>query len=103
MEYCFDKGIPHSVFLGREISPGDSYWLESDQDKVLAYAAYKSEICPRCGTRESDWVGEDGKLLANPPFYFDTIQCHGCVDKEQAMSEVPSSRVGVSPVLKVNS
>ncbi len=46
---CHDSGIPHGRFLA---------WSELDQDKALAYAAYKASVCQGCGTREAEWDGD---------------------------------------------
>lgn len=47
-------------------------WSEDDQDKALAYMRAKLEICPECGTRESEWAEEQYAYVAHP------TRCRGC-------------------------
>ncbi len=64
---CHDRGIPHSRFLS---------WAELDQDKALAYAAYKASVCQGCGTRAAEWEPEKGG--DKHAYAAATSTCPGC-------------------------
>lgn len=42
-------GIPHSVFSGRAVEPGEPYWLARDMDLALAYKREQDATCGGCG------------------------------------------------------
>ncbi|WP_256789808.1 hypothetical protein [Frankia sp. AvcI1] len=48
---CHAWGIPHSRFLA---------WPDVDQDKAVAYARFRAECCPQCGTRDAEWDPAEG-------------------------------------------
>lgn len=64
---CHEWGIPHSEFLA---------WDELDQDKALAYARFRHEACPGCGTRPDEW---DPKRGGDAGAYEPAVHtCPGC-------------------------
>ncbi len=76
---CHQWGIPHSRFLS---------WPEDDQDKAVAYARYKAESCPQCGTRDSEWDPAEG----GDRFAYRAVEhiCAGCQtrgDLERALQD----------------
>lgn len=79
-------GIPHSVFLS---------WSEDDQDKALAFEEVKSEVCPQCATRESDWVDDEGYPLDDPRFQPVTHRCHGCAEIAKLKRTIPDDEEGI--------
>lgn len=80
LAYCVSAGIPHSVFLGRVVGPGDPLWLPDDTDKVLAFRRWERDLCPRCATREKDWFGDDGEPLVPAPLEAVLRRCPGCAE-----------------------
>lgn len=83
MAYCGPRGIPHSVFGGREVLPGAPIWLPRDRELALAWAAEERATCPGCGSKPADWYDEDGKLRYPPPFVAIPIRCPACEAKGQ--------------------
>ena len=67
MALCDRWGIPHGHFLG-----APNIWTDVDQEKALVYAAWKSKVCPNCGTHSDDFECE------NEPYLASTIRCAGC-------------------------
>jgi hypothetical protein len=81
--------------------PDEPYWTEEDYSKVMAYTEYDAEICSRCGTREEDWVDENGIPLTPPRLFADTHKCYGCEQLEHMSESIPhESAKGVRPILK---
>lgn len=64
MDYCGPHGIPHSVFLGRPVRPGDSQWLDTDRELALAWARNKAATCSSCGTRHDEWAEDRDAYVA---------------------------------------
>lgn len=84
--YCEDKGIPHSVFLGRVVGPDDPYWLPEDRAKIIAWRLEKAEKCTRCGTADWEWD-------ADPDAYTPVAQrCMGCHKINVASEEFSRDR-----------
>lgn len=80
MAYCGPRGIPKSIFLGREWpTAGEPMWTEDDTDVALAWLRDQRERCPRCGSTPGDWpVDEKGRLLPDPPLDAYVHTCIGC-------------------------
>jgi hypothetical protein len=66
MAYCYEKGIPHSVFLE---------WHPEDRAKTIAYAIEQSQRCNMCGTAEWEWKENRFAYTAVDEF------CQGCYNK----------------------
>lgn len=81
--------------MGRPIRNGEALWTQEDRDKFYAFLAYKSEICQNCGTRESDFVDENKRLLEFPLYEPVTHKCYGCASKRQLEDTIPSGEKGV--------
>jgi hypothetical protein len=83
MSYCFEQGIPHSVFL--------SQWSPTDRAKVLAYNLEAAARCSMCGT--ADWEWQRDKRAYSPQVKV----CLGCYYKDSARTDeqydTPGSRV----------
>jgi hypothetical protein len=73
LDYVVPLGIPHSVFLGRVVAPGDPTWLDTDRELALAWQHNKRETCPGCGTRPDEWAEDEDAYLS------DHVQCQGCL------------------------
>lgn len=95
MGYCVDKGIPYSVFCGRTQEMGTPYWTDDDRQKVMAFLEFKAELCPRCGTRESDWVDDEKRFLDEPKYEAITHKCFGCSEINRISSTIPEGQTGV--------
>jgi hypothetical protein len=86
MDYCGERGIPHSTFLGSR-RPG--VWTDDDQDKAIAWQRHKKAICPGCGTRAEEWSDD------RHAFVGDQVRCLGCEVLEQERENVPEGAKGV--------
>ncbi len=95
MAYCYENAIPYSEFMGRPVFNGKSRWLESDVDRVLAYEYFRFELCPHCGTKDSDWVDDKGRWLDDPLYEAVTKRCFGCEEVARLRESVPSDQKGV--------
>jgi hypothetical protein len=85
---CKSYRIPHSQFLG----VGDGTWTERDRAKALAYEEWARGVCPQCGTREADWVDEQGDY--NDAYIATTHKCFGCEEIAMKQREIPEGRGG---------
>jgi hypothetical protein len=63
LEWCTDKGIPHSEFLS---------WSPEDRAKVLASLLESRKRCPSCGTSDWEWEEDRGAYQAMQHV------CQGC-------------------------
>lgn len=72
MAFCNERGIPHSVFLGRVVGPGEPQWLPEDRAKAIAAVLEKGEVCGRCHT--ADWQWEEDPHAFEPV----KLNCKGC-------------------------
>jgi len=90
MSYCYDKGIPHSVFLE---------WNPDDKAKTIAYALESSARCTMCGTAPWEW--EENKYAYTA---IDEL-CHGCYQKsaftDQESRSLPGTNVKLVPMTPV--
>jgi hypothetical protein len=78
MEYCGPRGIPHSMFLGRETGP---QWTDDDREKALWWLIHDREKCPNCGTRPDEFDPEEG---GDPHAYeWHSSHCRGCEIRAQ--------------------
>lgn len=87
MALCHQWGIPYSQFRG-----GDGTWSSLDRDKALAYAEYLRGACPQCGTRESEWVDEQGEYV--DAYIATTHTCFGCEEVATKQKEIPPGQAG---------
>lgn len=69
MNYCAERGIPHSEFLR---------WDESDRGKALAWHVEQAQRCQMCGTAKWEWE-EDRHA-----YHVVEEICPGCEMKEYA-------------------
>jgi hypothetical protein len=72
MEYAGPRGIPHSVFLGRVVGPGEPQWLDADRDKAIWWMIHQRQACPECGTRPDEWADDPDAYVPEPH------HCRGC-------------------------
>lgn len=85
---CDEYKIPHSTFLE---------WDVADRAKTIAYRRWKSQQCPRCGSRDEDWIDDEGRLLEIPALRVTAHKCFGCAEIEGARDDVPAEeRSGVT-------
>lgn len=101
MTYCAERGIPHSIFLGRPWPrPGEPMWLDEDQDKIVAWLRARHEVCQQCGTIESDWIDPvTGRYFDQPKWEAVTYRCPGCAEVQRAARDVPEGEPGVRVLL----
>jgi hypothetical protein len=85
---CRQYRIPHSQFLG----VGDGTWTPRDRIKAQAYEEWLRGACPQCGTRESDWVDDEGDYQEG--YVAITHKCFGCEEISAKQSEIPEGRAG---------
>ncbi|WP_435606725.1 hypothetical protein [Streptomyces ardesiacus] len=85
---CKEYRIPHSQFLG----VGDGTWTPRDRLKALAYEDWLRGVCPHCGTRESEWVDDQGHY--QEAYVAVTHKCFGCEEITQRQSEIPEGKAG---------
>lgn len=88
LELCEKYRIPHSQFRGI----GDGTWTARDRHKALAYRDYQRATCGQCGTRESDWVDDDGDFVE--AYVASTHKCFGCAEIARKQSEIPDGKAG---------
>lgn len=72
MGFCVERGVPHSVFLGRVVGDGEPTWLPEDRAKTVAALLEKAQVCHRCGTARWEW---DEDPYAYEPVLEDCIGC----------------------------
>lgn len=85
MSYCYEKGIPHSEFLG---------WSDEDRAKTLAYALEAAERCTLCGTAPWEW--KENRFAYAPEEH----RCHGCYVKQtyaESINSLPGTTVRLVP------
>lgn len=91
MSYCGPKGLAHSKFLS---------WDPDDQDKALAWMIAQNEVCPRCGTRNEDWVDERGHYRMPPVMEAIPIRCYGCAETDRVEESIPKEQRGIYVVAR---
>lgn len=82
---CHERGVPHSKFLS---------WPELDQDKAIAYAAYKASVCQGCGTREDEW--DDTRGGDKHAYEATETTCPGCQVRGDLERQLRDSGMEVS-------
>lgn len=85
MSYCYEQGIPHSVFLG---------WSPEDRSKTMAFMIEKSTRCDMCGTAEWEWDAD--RRAYEPVEKF----CMGCYLKHMAhegSGSMPGTTIAMEP------
>jgi hypothetical protein len=70
------RGIPHSVFLGRIVGPGEPQFLAADRDKALWWTVHERQRHGPCGTRPDEWDPEQGGDLH--AYEAVPVHCRGC-------------------------
>ncbi len=90
MAVCKEYRISHDEFLS---------WSDDAQDKAVEYERWLRGNCPECGTREEDWVGDDGFPHQPPRWEADTYRCHGCDALGKMRKTIPEGEHGVRPVI----
>lgn len=86
LEYCYEKGLPHSYLLG-----GPLVFDDDDRDKLRAFMLERGERCNLCGT--ADWEWEADRFAYEPVVEV----CHGCRMKDMMRDE--ATQPGSSVVL----
>lgn len=75
MQWCSDKGLPHSALLA---------WDPQDRAKLTAWLLEQSERCSMCGTAQREW--DAARAAEEPAPYSPEVHiCHGCHVKEAAV------------------
>lgn len=52
--------------------------MPEDRAKLHALWAWRSEHCPSCQQRRSEWLDDDGKELRDPPYEIAEAFCPSC-------------------------
>ena len=90
MSYCYDKGIPHSKFLG---------WDAEDRAKVLAALMENNLRCSLCGTAPWEWDENKFAYTAVDEF------CKGCyqksIYKDTESKTLPGTNVRLVPTTPI--
>lgn len=87
VDYCAEKGIPHSEFLAR--------WDNVDRAKLVASLILKGQRCTMCGTSRWEWFNDPGAYVAM------WEECMGCRHKDSLReAEGQLKGPGASVVLK---
>lgn len=85
---CVEYQIPLSRWLG---------WDEADKTAALAYRRWKATRCPKCGSRHSDWIDDEGHLIQEPSLHGKAERCEGCAEISATWDKIPSEdRDGVT-------
>ncbi len=71
---------------------GDGTWTALDREKALAYAALERSQCPQCGTRESEWVDDQGKYT--DAYIAVSHKCFGCEEIAARQRQIPEGQAG---------
>jgi hypothetical protein len=58
--------------------PGEPLWDADDRDKAKAYLLAQRELCPRCRTRQCDWLDAEGRFHDPPTLEPVVHSCPGC-------------------------
>jgi predicted RNA-binding Zn-ribbon protein involved in translation (DUF1610 family) len=67
---------------------------------VLAWLRARHEVCPQCGTTESDWLDPATRHYHDVPKWEATAyRCPGCAEVQRASEDVPDRQAGVRIVL----
>ena len=87
MDYCYEKAIPHSVYLDT--------WSPEDRAKVAAYVLEKGTRCVSCGTAPWEW--EENRFAYTP---IEEL-CKGCYQKsvfaEENNRSLPGTQIRLMP------
>jgi hypothetical protein len=83
-----------SVFFGRNMYPGDPWWLPDDATVALEWQAEQDRKCPDCGQN-----ADESMHIDNAYAYKATgLRCHSCyaINKEAARlaEDKPSKTAG---------
>lgn len=74
--------------------------MDDDQDKVAAWLRARHDVCPQCGTTESDWLDPLSRRLHDrPKWEATTYRCPGCAELQRAAKDIPEREAGVRVVL----
>jgi hypothetical protein len=95
LEVCEVFQIPHSHYLG-----GPLQWTDLDREKAEMYLAWKREVCPDCGTRESEWDPEQGGH--RHAFISGNRRCAGCELLESERDAIDDDEKGIKVFLTPN-
>lgn len=83
--YCYDKGLPHSFYLG-----GPLEWTDTDRDKNQAYGLEKGLRCSMCGTAPWEWEQDKNAYEA----VIET--CMGCYVKDAKREDADGPGVSIT-------
>lgn len=93
--------MPVSILRGRPWPrAGEPLWTDDDIDSAVAYEWAMREVCPECGTRDSEWRDADGMELDPPPYVVEGHRCVGCADLERERKDPQYQHPGVRLVLR---
>lgn len=93
-DYCCERGIARSVFLGRVVGPGEPEWLPEDTTAALEWADWKETLCPGCGNpRHESFDPERATHYEAVP-----LNCYACAardaEQREAVNAKSSNRFG---------
>ncbi|ANZ17453.1 hypothetical protein O1L44_16280 [Streptomyces noursei] len=95
MAYCAPRGIPYSVFMGRDVAPGEPAWTEEDTALAIEWQRIQDTTCAGCGQPLAECLTDDGGYETA------VVRCHGCKAKEKRAEELGklSDTAGVKVVV----
>lgn len=94
LRFCMEHGIPYSIYLGRIPDEESPYWSWWDRAWVRAWSEAMADVCPRCGSRHSQWDQDDTAYIGQQR------RCMGCWTLEQEQKNIPDKARGyISPYL----
>jgi hypothetical protein len=97
LDYCAERGIPRSIFIGRKWRPGQEWFTDEDRLDALAWVLEKADRCPHCGISEDEWQPKLGGRFDS--FVAEPVYCHTCAQVEweyQALREDKGSHKGTT-------
>src|SRR5262245_59814936 len=90
LSYCAPRGIPHSIFTGRLVAPGEPQWLDEDVDLALEWQAEQT-ISHHCGQPLDESAGN-----AEGQYEIRTVRCWACYESEKAAAAFDGERYGLT-------
>lgn len=86
------RGIPHSVFMGRVVGPGEPMWLPEDADLALEWQAEQDITCKGCGQP----VDESTATASEGGYEGHAVVCFGCRELRQHASGFESDALAAT-------
>ncbi|MGA5629794.1 hypothetical protein ACPCTH_33500 [Streptomyces cellulosae] len=82
MAYCAPHGIPYSVFMGRQVKPGQAEWTEEDTALAVEWQRMQDEKCRGCGQPVTESLDDAGG------YETELVRCFACQALEERRAEL---------------